>query len=77
MKTTDGRDYVISEDGTIWLQDKDKQGFTATGRIVFCKSCSFYNRQSQPEGYGICQVLGRMMKDGEFCCYGKERTDAD
>ena len=109
MKTKDGREYVITEDGTMWLQDKDKQGFTAQGRagrsfgemlldaaskdenaraaieghdpdvvkIIRCHSCTCYNPHGSMDGYGTCRIFGRLMKDSEYCCYGKERTDAD
>lgn len=47
------------------------------GKITPCKHCANYNYKESVKGYGVCAVFGRMMKENEFCCYGKERESGD
>ena len=47
------------------------------GRITPCGECQNYKSQSGTKGYGVCSIFGRMMKETEFCCYGKEKPVED
>lgn len=40
--------------------------------ITPCMECKNWKRQDNSK-YGVCSILGRMMKETEFCCYGKGR----
>ena len=61
----------------------DEQMFKAVkqyetfGKITPCKHCTNYNYKESVKGYGVCAVFGRMMKENEFCCYGKERESEE
>ena len=43
--------------------------------VIRCKNCQNFNNKSCATGYGTCLILGRMMKNDEYCCYGKERDN--
>ncbi|MBR5091275.1 MAG: hypothetical protein IK093_17760 [Ruminiclostridium sp.] len=63
---------MINADDFIAIEQYKKYG-----RIIPCRECNNYKAQSGTKGYGICSVLGRMMKENEYCCYGKEKPVED